>query len=53
MNAFLLKKMEIFTLVSRFAVALIVNFSLYISLIMAGDGLQEMLPWLISWNILC
>lgn len=52
-NAFLLKKMEIFTLVSRFAVALIVNFSLYISLIMAGDGLQEMLPWLISWNILC
>lgn len=52
-NAFLLKKMQIFTLISRFAVALIVNFSLYISLVMVGEGLQAMLPWLIARNILC
>ncbi|MDO4713818.1 MAG: hypothetical protein Q4B28_04135 [bacterium] len=53
MNAFFLKKMQIFTLISRFAVALIVNFSLYISLVMVGEGLQAMLPWLIARNILC
>lgn len=52
-NAFLLKKNQIFSLVSRFAVALIINFSLYISLLVFGDGLQDMLPWLIARNILC
>lgn len=52
-NAFLLKKSQIFSFVSRFAVALIINFSLYISLIGLGDGIQTMLPWLIAWNVLC
>lgn len=52
-NAFLLKKSQIFSFVSRFAVALIINFSLYISLIGLGEGIQTMLPWLIAWNVLC
>ncbi len=52
-NAFLLKKNQIFSLISRFAVALIINFSLYISLLVFGDGVKEMLPWLIARNILC
>lgn len=53
LNAFLLKKNQIFTLISRFAVALVVNFSLYISLINVGSTMQAMLPWLIARNILC
>ncbi len=52
-NAFLLKKHQMFTVVSRFAVVVIINFSLYISLLAFGEGLVAMLPWLIAWNILC
>lgn len=52
-NAFLLKRHQIFTVVSRFAVVVIINFSLYISFLAFWEGLAEMLPWLIAWNILC
>ncbi len=52
-NAFFLKKHQMFTVVSRFAVVVIINFSLYISLLAFGEGVLEMLPWLIAWNILC
>lgn len=52
-NAFLLKKNLIFTVISRFAVVLIINFSLYISLLIMWDAVQTMLPWLIAWNVLC
>lgn len=52
-NIFLLKKIKIFSLLSRFAAALVINFSLTISLINMGDGMQQMLPWLVTWNIWC
>ena len=52
-NAFLLKKYWIFTVFTRFAVVIIVNFSLYISLLTFGDAITDMVPWLIAWNILC
>lgn len=53
-NAFFIKKNKDFWLVTRFAVALIINFSLYISLLIFwGNAWQPMLPWLIARNILC
>jgi hypothetical protein len=52
-NSFFLKKYWIFTVITRFAVWIIVNFSLYISLLTFGENITEMLPWLIAWNILC
>ena len=52
-NSFFLKKYWIFTVVTRFAVGIIVNFSLYVSLLTFGDKITDMLPWLIAWNILC
>ena len=52
-NSFFLKKYWIFTVVSRFAVGIVVNFSLYVSLLTFGDKITDMLPWLIAWNILC
>lgn len=53
-SAFLLKKYRLFTNISRFAVVLIVNFSLYISLIAFGDNwIYSMVPWLVARNILC
>jgi len=52
-NAFFLKKYRIFTVITRFAVVIIVNFSLYISLLTFWDAITDMLPWLIAWNILC
>ena len=52
-NSFMLKKYWIFTVVTRFAVGIIVNFSLYVSLLTFGENITDMLPWLIAWNILC
>ena len=52
-NSFFLKKYWIFTVITRFAVWIIVNFSLYMSLLTFWDKITEMLPWLIAWNILC
>lgn len=52
-NAFLLKKYRIFTVITRFAVVIIVNFSLYISLLTFGESITDMIPWLIARNILC
>lgn len=52
-NAFLLKKNQIFSLLSRFAVVVIINFSLYVSLLVVDKNIQSMLPWLIVWNLLC
>ena len=52
-DSFFLKKYWIFTVVTRFAVGIIVNFSLYVSLLTFGDKITDMLPWLIAWNILC
>ncbi len=52
-NAFLLKKNQIFTLVSRFAAVLIINFSLYISLMLATNGAESMISRLIARNIFC
>ena len=39
--------------VERFAVVIIVNFSLYISLLTFGESITDMIPWLIARNILC
>ena len=52
-NSFFLKKYWIFTVITRFAVGIIVNFSLYISLLTFWEHITDMLPWLISWNLLC
>ena len=52
-NAFLLKKNQIVSLLSRFAVVVIINFSLYVSLLVVDKNIQSMLPWLIVWNLLC
>ena len=52
-NTFFLKKNQIFTLVSRFATVLIINFSLYISLMLATNGAESMISRLIARNIFC
>lgn len=53
LNAFLLKKNQSFTLASRFAFSLVINFSLYISLMLMSEHTAQILPWLISRNMLC
>lgn len=52
-NAFLLKKNQAFSLVSRFATALVINFSPYILLLNLWGSWLELIPWLITWNIGC
>ena len=52
-NSFFLKKYWVFSVVTRFAVGVVVNFSLYVSLLTFWDKITDMLPWLIAWNILC
>ena len=52
-NSFFLKKYWVFSVVTRFAVGIVVNFSLYVSLLTFWDKITDMLPWLIAWNILC
>ena len=32
---------------------MIINFSLYVSLLVVDKNIQSMLPWLIVWNLLC
>lgn len=59
-NAFFLKKTQAFSTATRFAFSLVINFSLYISILLLGQqnqtwssGLQTAVPRLISRNMLC
>ena len=52
-NTFLLKRIWYATDVSRFALALIVNFVLYSILLISGSSIESVLPFLIVWWFLC
>ena len=59
-NAFFLKKTQAFSTATRFAFSLVINFSLYISILLLGQqtqgwgsGIQTAIPWLICRNMLC
>jgi len=52
-NTFLLKRVWYATNVSRFALALIVNFVLYSILLISGSSIETILPFLIVWWFLC
>ena len=52
-NTFLLKRIWYATDVSRFALALIVNFVLYSILLISGSSIETILPFLIVWWFLC
>lgn len=53
-NGILLKKNQIFGNLSRFSIALIINFSILLGIILAKNNSTElMLPRLIAWNIFC
>lgn len=53
-NTFLLKKAQFVSNISRFALALVVNFALYCALLTAGyENLANILPFLILWTFIC
>lgn len=52
-NTFLLKRVWYATDVSRFALALIVNFVLYSILLITGSSIESILPFLIIWWFSC
>ena len=52
-NTFLLKRIWYATDVSRFSLALIVNFVLYSVLLVSGSSIESVLPFLIVWWFLC
>ena len=53
LNTFLLKRIWYATDVSRFALALIVNFVLYSILLISGSSIESVLPFLVVWWFLC
>lgn len=52
-NVFILKKIWYASDISRFALALIVNFVLYSILLISGSSIETILPFLIVWWFLC
>ncbi len=53
LNTFALKRIDYATNVSRFALALIVNFVLYSVLLISGSSVDTVLPFLILWGFAC
>lgn len=53
LNTFALKRIDYATNISRFALALIVNFVLYSVLLISGSSLNTVLPLLILWGFAC
>lgn len=53
-NTYLLKKIQYVSSVSRFALALVVNFSLYSVLLASwSDNISNVLPFLVLWTFIC
>ena len=54
LNIFLLKKIQYVSNISRFALALVVNFALYSALLKSwADNIAGILPFLVLWTFVC
>lgn len=53
-NVYVLKKIQYVSNISRFALALVVNFALYSALFITGAGnIAGILPFLVMWTFIC